>query len=106
MTKTRKAPRSFLNPPFPSDEGTLTLLDELESHERRRIIFQGSPAGTLLGGMFHGMDTKWQTVEPTLAWIRELKAATQISTLKTLLEPMKTENKGHASVAICMALEV
>ncbi len=77
--KTRKATRSFLNPPFPSDEGTLTLLDELESHERRRTAFQGSPVGTLLGGMFRGIETKWQMAEPTLAWIREVKSATQRS---------------------------
>src|SRR6185369_18072179 len=39
--KTRKATRAFLNPPFPSDEGALTTLGELETHERRRIVFQG-----------------------------------------------------------------
>jgi len=84
--KTRKATRSFLNPPFPSDEGTLTLLDELETHERRRIGFQSSPVGTLLGGMFCGIETKWQTIEPTLAWIRELKAATQMSEVTSFVQ--------------------
>ncbi len=75
--KTLKATRTFLNPPFPTDEGTLTILDELESHERRRIAFQGSPAGILIGGVFRGIETKWQTIEPTLAWIQQLKSATR-----------------------------
>jgi hypothetical protein len=75
--KIRKKTRSFLNPPFPTDEGTLIILDELESHERRRIAFQGSLAGTLIGGVFRGIETKWQTIDPTLAWIQQLKSATQ-----------------------------
>src|SRR5207247_8466878 len=54
--KTRKATRSFLNPPFLSEQATLTPLDELEAHERRRIAFNGSPVGTLLGGMFRGIE--------------------------------------------------
>jgi hypothetical protein len=58
---------SVWNPPFPTDEGKLAILDELEAHERRRISFLGSPAGTLLGGIFQGIETKWLTVEPTLA---------------------------------------
>jgi very-short-patch-repair endonuclease len=84
--KTRKATRAFLNPPFPSDEGVLTILDELEAHERRRIAFQGSPVGTLLGSMFRGIETKWQTVEPTLAWIGELKSATQMSEVTSFVQ--------------------
>lgn len=84
--KTRKAARAYLNPPFPSDEAALTTLDELEAHERRRIVFQSSPVGTLLGGMFRGIETKWQTVEPTLAWIRELKSATQMSEVTSFVQ--------------------
>jgi hypothetical protein len=77
--KARKATRSFLNQPFPTDEDTLTLLDELEAHECRRVAFHGSPVGPLLGGLFRGIDTNWQMIEPTLAWIRELQTATQAS---------------------------
>ena len=84
--KTRKATRSFLNPPFPSDEAALALLDELETHERRRIAFQGSPAGTLLGGLFRGIATNWQAIEPTLAWIRELQSATQMSEVTSFVQ--------------------
>ena len=84
--KTRKSTRSFLNPPFPTDEGTLTILDELEAHERRRIAFQSSPAGTLLGGIFRGIETKWQTIEPTLAWIQQLKSATQMSEVTSFVQ--------------------
>jgi len=84
--KTRNAARAFLNPPFPSDEAALTTLDELEAHERRRHAFQGSPVATLLGGMFSGIETKWQTIEPTLAWIRELKSATQIEDVTSFVQ--------------------
>ncbi len=77
--KTRKAIRAYLNPPFPPDESALETLRELEANERRRIVFQDSPVGTLLGGMFHGIETKWQMIEPTLDWIRELKSATEMS---------------------------
>lgn len=84
--KTRKSTRSFLKPPFSSDEATLTILDELEAHERRRIAFLSSPAGPLLGAMFCGIETKWQSVEPTLAWIDELKSATQMSEVTSFAE--------------------
>lgn len=77
--KARKLTRSFVKPPFSSDEDTIALLDELEAHERRRTAFHDSSAGNLLGGMFSGIETRWQTVEPTLDWIRELKSATQSS---------------------------
>ena len=84
--KARKKTRSFLNPPFPTDEGTLTILDELEAHERRRIAFLGSPAGTLMGGLFRGIETKWQTIDPTLAWIEQLKSATQSSEVTSFVQ--------------------
>jgi len=84
--KTRKNTRSFFNPPFPTDEDTLTILDELEAHERRRIAFQSSPAGTLLGGIFRDIETKWQTIEPTLAWIQQLKSATQLSEVASFVQ--------------------
>ena len=92
--KTRKSTRSFLNPPFPTDEATLTILDELEAHERRRIAFQSSPAGTLLGGVFRGIETKWQTIEPTLAWIEQLKSAIQSSEVTSFVQSSMRDAEG------------
>ena len=92
--KARKNTRDFLNPPFPTDEGVLAIIDELEAHERRRIAFQGSPAGTLLGGMFRGIETKWQTIEPTLAWIQQLKAATRSVEVTSFVQSSIREAEG------------
>lgn len=77
--KVRKACNAFFNLPFPSDADAVLLLDELETHQRRCLTFKDSPAGTVLGGLFQGIETKWQSIEPMLTWIRALKEATQIS---------------------------
>lgn len=77
--RTRKTIRSFLTSPFPSDKETVPLLDSLEAHQKQCVAFRGSPAGAVLGGLFNGIETKWQAIEPTLKWISELKVATQAS---------------------------
>lgn len=84
--KTRRETRAFLKPPFPSDEDLVVLLEEIETHERQRVTFQSSAAGTLLGSCFHGIDTQWQPIEATLAWISELKAATQAGDVSPFVE--------------------
>lgn len=83
---TRKKLRAFLNPPFPTDPEALTLLDELETHERRRVAFLGAPAGNVLGGVFRGLNTNWPAIEPTLAWLHLLKEATQSSDVTSYVD--------------------
>jgi len=75
----RKTVRSYLTSPFPSDQETVTLLDELEIHQKQCVTFRYSPASAVLGGLFNGIETKWQAIDSTLTWISELKAATQSS---------------------------
>lgn len=77
--QARRTSRSFLNRPFPNDEDTLILLSELETHERRRVAFQSSSIDSILGSHFKGIETKWQNIDPTLAWIREIQTVTQTS---------------------------
>lgn len=91
---TRKKIRTFINRPFPTDDETCALLDELIAHERSRISFQTASVGTLLRGMFHGIETNWQEVAPTLAWIDGLRAATQTSETTSFVQSavQKSEN--------------
>jgi len=91
---TRKKIRAFLNSPYPNDAGALTLFDELEVHERRRLAFLGSPAGPVLGGLFRGINTNWSAIEPTLAWIQLLKESTQSSDVTAFVDSAKANAEG------------
>jgi very-short-patch-repair endonuclease len=82
----RKKIRAFLNSPFPTDSAALTLLDELEAHERRRLAFMAAPVGNVLGGLFRGINTNWTAIEPTLAWIQLLKVSTQSSDVTSFVD--------------------
>ena len=39
-----------------------------------------------MGGLFRGIETKWQTIDPTLAWIEQLKSATQSSEVTSFVQ--------------------
>ena len=64
----------------------MTLLDELEAHERRRLAFMAAPVGNVLGGLFRGINTNWTAIEPTLAWIQLLKVSTQSSDVTSFVD--------------------
>jgi very-short-patch-repair endonuclease len=91
---TRKKIRAFLNAPYPTDAGALALFDELEVHERRRIAFLDSPAGSVLGGLFRGINTNWSAIEPTLAWVHLLKEATQSSDVTAFVNSANSNAEG------------
>lgn len=108
--RCRKSSRAFLKTPFPGDQETLGILDDLEAHERRRLAFLSSPVGTLLGGIFCGIDTKWQTIEPTLRWLNELKSATQCSDVTAFVQSSERHSdklrEGVTAVEILAKLAV
>jgi len=106
--RTRKQVHAFLKRPFPADKEALIVLEELETHERRRISFQRSVVSTLLGSLFCGIDTNWQAIAPTLSWIEGLKSTTQANEttafVHSALQTTESLRHGLNSVEVLMRL--
>ncbi len=83
--KARQAASGFLNPPFPSDADALTLLDNLDTHERSRLAFEQTPTRAILGEYFQGIETEWKHIEPVIIWVQDLAKASKLDNVSALI---------------------
>lgn len=84
--KVKRELNSFLKTSQASDVEIANFLEELESHELRRIAFEKSNIRLLLGEVFRGIETNWEIFEPTLSWINELKTASGSNDIAGLVQ--------------------